>query len=983
MRNILAVLLLSVAVIHAASESSVSRYGVTFNFSASRPVGQFANGDWWVQAPVTITSMTPNWNGNDNGWEVNPRSGSSRSSNQGFTTREWYQSNLRPGLPFTVNVSGGTYSSPCTIVKTIGTGSAKYPFIQTAVALTVLDDPPADGTGAGYFRPPYCGTEKPLVATTAIRFDKLPSLAPVPNMVSISSIETYHNKGLWMQHSHGRARQMRPTAALLNYGPDNARRIFDSFYRCMMNDSLSAKSNMVMLVTQWALDEYYVLKDGLYFSGTGHDNNRMIPAAWAAVMLDLDKGFLNQVSPGSPGSNECYHEQAYIHWTARTNPQRGLWGRAAPAWSTYNTMLFNYHRGIKKGDRSYGDPDGYIDGGPNPPTMGGYFAITLQGYIASVTIGQLIPEIQSCFQAPIRETISTSTTRFGPHTVWDAMESFATRSKFHGCWTSPDPSGGMRTDGDFIGGHGQYADGTSGGPGNVSARMSAYMLAMSNRYMSETGVTLQSADIAVVNHMQAHDWGNVVTNTINNRTITVTNQDDTVSGEWSASVSGTGFSLVGTTSGVLSPESSASFTLRFAPPGFGTFTGLLSYGGTNLTGLNSSLTGRADPPEGPKADLEVLMLPATQDYGEVVTNTVNDVSFVITNKSDTISGEWSVAATGTGFSIDGTDSGVLSASSQTTITSRFVPTAVGSYSGTLTFGGTNLLDVVASLSGKAGPIVETDTAINAHTLLIVAPMVTNAANWIEYPSGAVTGPSTAGRAIAFFTVPTNTEVRVFTTVNAETIGDDSFFVQIDAEPADPSGVWDVTPITSGFESRPIQLRAQWTNQIPTVQLTNVWTLNSNATHKLIILTRENGTQLRDITIQLGGAVPMDPLPGIAGDPDPEDGATEVLPAQDFFWSEASNATTYNFYFATNDTPVLIQSGLTTPGYTVGVLPYSTNFNWRVDTVNPSGTTTGDVWTFSTTDIEDPPPGPRLIGLRPAKGVKNVRVGVQGGVGVLP
>lgn len=38
---------------------SISHAGVTFTFWLLRPAGQFANGDWWVQGPVTITAITP------------------------------------------------------------------------------------------------------------------------------------------------------------------------------------------------------------------------------------------------------------------------------------------------------------------------------------------------------------------------------------------------------------------------------------------------------------------------------------------------------------------------------------------------------------------------------------------------------------------------------------------------------------------------------------------------------------------------------------------------------------------------------------------------------------------------------------------------------------------------------------------------------------------------------------------------------------
>lgn len=39
--------------------SSVTQYGITWNFAQPRPVGQYVNGDWWVIGPVSITSITP------------------------------------------------------------------------------------------------------------------------------------------------------------------------------------------------------------------------------------------------------------------------------------------------------------------------------------------------------------------------------------------------------------------------------------------------------------------------------------------------------------------------------------------------------------------------------------------------------------------------------------------------------------------------------------------------------------------------------------------------------------------------------------------------------------------------------------------------------------------------------------------------------------------------------------------------------------
>lgn len=38
---------------------AISHDGVTFTLASDRPAGQYANGDWWVLGPVTITSITP------------------------------------------------------------------------------------------------------------------------------------------------------------------------------------------------------------------------------------------------------------------------------------------------------------------------------------------------------------------------------------------------------------------------------------------------------------------------------------------------------------------------------------------------------------------------------------------------------------------------------------------------------------------------------------------------------------------------------------------------------------------------------------------------------------------------------------------------------------------------------------------------------------------------------------------------------------
>ena len=81
----------------AATTDSVSQYGITWKFAKKHLVGTFVNGDYWVLGPVTITSITPSFDGSHHGWEVNPLV----SGNQGFDKRiTGFSASLVPALPY-------------------------------------------------------------------------------------------------------------------------------------------------------------------------------------------------------------------------------------------------------------------------------------------------------------------------------------------------------------------------------------------------------------------------------------------------------------------------------------------------------------------------------------------------------------------------------------------------------------------------------------------------------------------------------------------------------------------------------------------------------------------------------------------------------------------------------------------------------------------------------------------------------------------
>ena len=92
---------------------------------------------------------------------------------------------------------------------------------------------------------------------------------------------------------------------------------------------------------------------------------------------------------------------------------------------------------------------------------------------------------------------------------------------------------------------------------------------------------------------------------------------------------------------------------------------------------------------------------------------------------------------------------------------------------------------------------------------------------------------------------------------------------------------------------------------------------------------------------------VQPPPKATG-PQPEDDATGVGIFVDLSWSPAPGATSYIVYFGT--TPLLGAGELQgeQPSTTFdAALRYDATFYWRVDTKNDGGTTTGDVWSFTT------------------------------------
>ncbi|HOO33823.1 MAG TPA: caspase family protein [Thermotogota bacterium] len=93
-------------------------------------------------------------------------------------------------------------------------------------------------------------------------------------------------------------------------------------------------------------------------------------------------------------------------------------------------------------------------------------------------------------------------------------------------------------------------------------------------------------------------------------------------------------------------------------------------------------------------------------------------------------------------------------------------------------------------------------------------------------------------------------------------------------------------------------------------------------------------------------------PSKPSSPTPSDGSSNVSVTQSLSWS-SSGATSYDVYFGTSSTPPLVSSGQSYNNYNPGTMNVSQPYYWKIVAHNAYGTTTGDVWDFTTASGDTP------------------------------
>jgi hypothetical protein len=180
---------------------------------------------------------------------------------------------------------------------------------------------------------------------------------------------------------------------------------------------------------------------------------------------------------------------------------------------------------------------------------------------------------------------------------------------------------------------------------------------------------------------------------------------------------------------------------------------------------------------------------------------------------------------------------------------------------------TNLGIYILRLSANDG----TNSASADVRVTVNAPVPPAVASF-EAESGAITSPFSVaggaiaqsvetylvagGRAVYQFTLPASGTYTISALVNAPSTAADSFYVNVDSEPTDPYMIWDVSPLTSGFESRSVSWRGNGTwdaNEFAP----KVFTLSAGQ-HSLIVIGREAHAALDRLEMRSVGTAPSPP-----------------------------------------------------------------------------------------------------------------------------
>ncbi|MFP4017130.1 MAG: fibronectin type III domain-containing protein, partial [Halanaerobiales bacterium] len=423
-----------IAIGEIQSLDKIEQYGITWYFDKEYQCGRYANGDYWVLGPVTITNITPEYINEDvfyndkwvnrwiNGWEVNPAAGT--EVGQGFGSEILsFDPELVPELPY---LAGPGES----IVKSVRSDEPPRQdqinrcerCLQTMAVLTVVEEPPP-GNGALVFRPPYVATDKPYYYVDSLRTEFLPSVEPAGNPPTLQQVAEKYRMVQIEHKGTAVGYDTRPIDNFENvYGGMIGRRYGEAALRLMLNDPLEDKMEALINFTQMTIDFYHCTIEGRNFGpGGGHQPGLSLPLAWFAVMLG-DNEAKDYVK------NEAIfktYEHDFLQ-PGKLDSTRALYGSRNTVFMSFDPYRYwNYvtldNNPTDMYNICYPDPYGYIDGGGSLNRELSSYQLIMNGpWQGLVLAGLFMPELADIYNNPL-------------------LFNYVDRWFNQGQWTQPDP----------------------------------------------------------------------------------------------------------------------------------------------------------------------------------------------------------------------------------------------------------------------------------------------------------------------------------------------------------------------------------------------------------------------------------------------------------------------------------------------------------------------------------------------------------------
>lgn len=142
---------------------------------------------------------------------------------------------------------------------------------------------------------------------------------------------------------------------------------------------------------------------------------------------------------------------------------------------------------------------------------------------------------------------------------------------------------------------------------------------------------------------------------------------------------------------------------------------------------------------------------------------------------------------------------------------------------------------VTATSGKISGLMTSSTTINGLST-----------EYIYQPLPSI-GSTSGGQAIYNVTITNAGDYEIQALVYAPNLNANSFLVNIDGQPQNPTMIWDIMPVTSGFEERLVCWRGSAGSENNDAIVPKIFSLSAGS-HQIIFVGREPGTALASFNL---------------------------------------------------------------------------------------------------------------------------------------